>query len=178
MQDKMLLELLQSKPHKGIERIMKEYMGFVYAIAKTRLIGVCTLEDVEELATDVFFYLYEQRENIDLGRGSLKAWLAVITTRRAVDLYRSRIAKGTDLPLNEATLASDDLLEKQEDRAVVIDAIKKLGDPDTDILLRKLYFGQTAKEIAKIKNMSQSAVEKRISRSYVKLREILGGEAL
>ncbi len=177
MQDKMLLDLLLSKPHKGIERIMKEYTGFVYAIAKTRLIGVCTLEDVEELASDVFFYLYEQRENINLEKGSLKTWLAVITTRRAVDLYRKKTAQGKELPLYEETLSSDDFIEKQEDRAAVVAAIKELGEPDTEILLRKLYFGQTAREIAKIKDMSTSAVEKRISRSYVKLRELLGGEA-
>lgn len=177
MQDKMLLDLLLSKPHKGIERIMKEYTGFVYAIAKTRLIGVCTLEDIEELASDVFFYIYEQREKIDLEKGSLKTWLAVITTRRSVDLYRKKTAQGGSLPLYEDAVATEDFIEKQEDRAAVVAAIKELGEPDTEILLRKLYFGQTAREIAKIKDMSQSAVEKRISRSYVKLRELLGGEA-
>ncbi len=176
MQDKMLLDLLLSKPHKGIERIMKEYTGFVYAIAKTRLIGVCTIEDIEELASDVFFYIYEQREKIDLEKGSLKSWLAVITTRRSVDLYRKKTARGNSLPLCDDALSTEDFIVQQEDRAAVVAAIKELGEPDTEILIRKLYFGQTAREIAKIKDMSQSAVEKRISRSYIKLRELLGGE--
>ncbi len=175
MQDNVLIELLQKNPHKGIERIMREYTGFVYAIAKTKLIGICTLEDIEEIVSDVFFQLYEQRESLDISKGSLKAWLAVTVTRRAIDIYRKK-APENSISLREDIPEKEDQFEKSTERTAIVTAIKSLGEPNSEILLRKLYFGQTAREIANIKGMTTSAVEKRISRSYVILRELLGGE--
>jgi RNA polymerase sigma-70 factor (ECF subfamily) len=52
-------------------------------------------------------------------------------------------------------------------------AIKALGEPDTQIFLRRYFFGQRNKDIAKDLGMNATAVNKRISRGFVRLREIL-----
>lgn len=181
MQDEDLLRLLQKQPEKGLKHLMDEYTGLVWSIARAKLSQVCSDEDIEELASDIFLLMYYQSGKIDLQKGSVKAYLAVITARKAVNLYRKKMAgAGPTFFLNEDITALDkDLPEEQvqrtQARQAVVDAIKELAYPDREIIIRRVYFSQSAKAIAQEMNLTSTAVDKRISRCYERLRGDLGG---
>ena len=104
----------------------------------------------------------------------MKAWLCVIARHNAVDFARKNsptLPLEEEIAVSETTLESD--LEELELRKAVLEAVKALGDPDREILLRKFYFGESSKEIAARLKMSVSNVDVRTSRAVEKLRKNL-----
>ena len=63
--------------------------------------------------------------------------------------------------------------EKKERSRLVSEAIRSLGEPDCTIILRKFFFGETAKEISERVSLSAENVQKRSQRALAKLRELL-----
>ncbi len=175
--DENLLQLLRYQPEKGLKMLMDSYLGLVYNIVRNKLYSTCSIEDIEECVSSVFFEIYESRNNIDLSKGSLKSFLAVIAKRRAIDLYRNKenfIGKivyfdGYDpensLPINQYEI-------DKETKSVLLESIKALGEPDREIFIRKYYLGQSTKTIAKSLGFKENTVDKKVSRGLAKLKKI------
>ena len=53
----------------------------------------------------------------------------------------------------------------------LIAAVKSLGEPDSEIIIRKYYFGETTKQISNRLSMTISAIDTRASRALKRLRE-------
>lgn len=174
MTDEELLELLKTKPDKGINALLKQYGGLVYSAVKRKLSGFGFGDkDIEACAVDTFSDFYMDIDKFDLSKGSIKAWLCVIARHNAIDMAR----RNAPLPLDEEQNMSDcsleSNLEEQELRKAVLEAVKALDEPDREILLRKFYFGESSKEIAKRLKMTVSNVDTRTSRAVEKLRKSL-----
>ena len=137
MDDRELLQVLQKNPENGMRLVMKEYTGLCYYIVKQKLADF-SAEEIEECVSDVFLAFYHQYTAIDLERGSIKGFLAVLSRRKAVDRWRKLAGKET-LPLQEEITAAD-TLEQQEDRQILLDAVRALGpgrqNIASEILLR------------------------------------------
>jgi len=57
----------------------------------------------------------------------------------------------------------------------LINEIKALGEPDSEIIIRKYYFGQSTRLIARALKLKENTVDKKVSRGLQKLRQSLGG---
>jgi len=68
-----------------------------------------------------------------------------------------------------------EMVNQKEEKQRLYQAILDLGEPDTTIILRKYFYGETAKQIAKKLSMSVSSVHKRAERALKKLRIRLEG---
>lgn len=184
LSDDELLHLFKLRPEKALDKMMDMYVGLVYAIASDKLAVICTKEDIEECVSDVFYEIYKQRNTIDLQKGSIKAFIAVVAKRKAIDVYRSLKNKNSkvvslDDTFYENTVSDNTNVEQtvaeKESQAVIIREIKALGEPDSDIFIRKYYFGQSTKLISKALGIKENTIDKKVSRGLVKLREVLGG---
>jgi len=184
LSDGELLQLLKTKPEKAIDKMINIYGGLVYTIASDKLSFICSKEDIEECVSDVFYEVYRHRELIDLKKGSLKAFIAVISKRKAIDIYRSLKNKNSkvvslDDIFYESTVPDKTNIEQsvaeKEEQAAIIREIKTLGEPDSEIFIRKYYFGQSTKIIAKALGIKENTIDKKVSRGLAKLREVLGG---
>ena len=51
-----------------------------------------------------------------------------------------------------------------------MDAVKGLGEPDSEIIIRKFYLGESSKQISDRLSMTVSAIDTRTSRALKKLR--------
>jgi RNA polymerase sigma-70 factor (ECF subfamily) len=176
--EKELLTFLLQTPEQGLEIIMNRYMAFVYTIVYGKLSDVCKKQDMEECVSDIFFEVYRTRSLIDLEKGSLKAYLAVVAKRRAIDVFRKHKGNAEDVSLDafgHDWLASKDSVTAGENSDILVDEIKALGEPDSQILIRKYYFGQSAKAIARVLGLKENTVNKRASRALAKLKVALGG---
>jgi RNA polymerase sigma-70 factor, ECF subfamily len=170
-----LLKLLDTHPEKGLRKLMDAYMGLVYTIVQSKLTGG-PREDIEECASDVFFEVYRGRASIDLNKGSLKAYLAVVAKRRAIDRFRSYKPAETHAVSLE-NLYHEPASEKESyngTRDALINEINALGEPDREIFIRKYYLGQSTRTIAEALRLKENTVDKRVSRGLLKLRESLG----
>lgn len=178
MTDKELIKKLKKDKSSGLSAVIDLYSGLLYKIAAGVILPLGTKEDVEECVSDSFIAFYGEINKINLEKASIKTYLAVITKRKAIDHYRT-LKKATALiPYDEAELseaATQDFTVSTDKKSALIKAVKNLGEPDTTIVTRKFYLGETAAEIAAELDMSEAAVQKRIERSKKKLKEELGG---
>src|ERR1700722_5583505 len=71
----------------ALSRVYEQTVGQVFAIASRVL--RCR-EDAEEVVCDVYTHAWQRAGTYDSGRGTVMAWLAVMTKNRAVDRLRQR----------------------------------------------------------------------------------------
>lgn len=181
MVDRELINLLIRSPDKGLQAVMKHYMGIVHTVVAGRLGDAGSRLDVEECVSEVFVELYQKRDSIDPNKGSLKAYLCAIARHRAVDRYRQLLRESAALSLDEegaAHLAANSSSPEEEalaaeSRRALLQAVADLGEPDHEIILRKFYLQEPSKSIAARLNMTVSAVDTRTHRALAKLREQL-----
>ena len=181
--DKKILDLLKNKPEKGLEKLINTYSGLVYTIIYNKLNQYFSVEDIEECVSSVFYEVYENRNVIDLSKGTLKAYIAVLSKRRAIDLFRKNskhVANLVYLKTQELEDCIENRLFNVEDEVdtetkdMLIQAIKALGEPDSEIFIRKYYHSQNSKEISGLMGIKQNTIDKRLSRGLSKLRVIVG----
>ena len=181
--DKKLLELIKKHPDRGMNLLMNEYGGLVFYVVQKRLVN--NLNDIEECVSDVFIDFYSNINSVDLSKGSIKAFLVTIATRRAIDTYRRNSAHQEVYSLDEEHSFIEYMLPKEnnnpeelaiqkynEDR--LLQAVKDLGEPDSQILYRRYFMQQSVKEIAETLGMKSNSVTKRITRALSVLEERLG----
>ena len=183
--EEKILALLIEKPEKGLEKLMNTYAGLVYTIVHNKLYPNCSKEDVEECVSAIFYEVYENRNSIDLSKGSLKSFLAVLAKRRAIDIFRKK-EKVLGMVVSLEAYSNEGIIEEKlsssvatgaegETKELILESMKSLGEPDNEIFIRKYYFGQSTKIIAKLLGLKENTVDKKVSRGLVKLRGILEG---
>ena len=181
--DKKLLELIKKHPNKGMNLLMNEYGGLVFYVVQKRLQN--NMNDIEECVSDVFIDFYSNINAVDLNKGSIKAFLVTIATRRAIDTYRRNSVHQEVYSLDDEHSFTEYMLPKEnnnpeelaiqkndEDR--LLQAVKELGEPDSQILYRRYFMQQSVKEIAETLGMKSNSVSKRITRALSVLEERLG----
>ncbi len=178
MTDKELLKKLKKNKSSGLSAVIDLYSGLLYKIAAGIILPLGTKEDVEECVSDSFLAFYGEIDKIDLEKASIKAYLAVITKRRAIDFYR-RLKRASELISDEAAESipsvAEDFTLTEERKSAVFSALSKLEEPDKTIVIRRFYLGETAAETGRVLGMSEGAVQKRLERSKSKLKAELGG---
>lgn len=182
MTDEQMLLLLKSDPERGLRELMREHTGLVCGIVRNRVGGVCGERDIEECVSDIFTAFYCSLARVDTGRGSVRGWLCAIAKNKASDLYRRVVRTGASLDdegLNE--LPFDGITPEQsaidaESRRELVDAIASLPDIDREIIVRKFYYREPSKNIARRLGITVSAVDTRTHRALKKLRDVLGGK--
>jgi len=176
-----LCELLVQSPERGLEVLMNRYMAFVCAIVRGKLSEVCGKRDVEECVSDVFYEMYRMRESLDLTKGSLKAYLAVLAKRRAIDVYRKQRKTNnvlTSLDVRDCDVAPsphnvEEAVADKELSLLLLKEIQELGWPDSQIVIRKYYFGQSTRTIAQALGIKENTVDKKKSRALAKLKQAI-----
>ncbi len=185
MEDSKLLQLLYKDPSAGMEQLMNQYAGLVYAVIKGKLSESYYISsDIEDCVADVFSEFYTELTKYDLNVSSIKSYLCVLARNHAIDVVRKRERQRGDVSINDEECLlqiSDDItidneFAEEELRREVFSWVKALGEPDSSIIIRKYYLGQSSKEIADALKLTVSNVDTRTSRAISKLRKLYGGK--
>ena len=187
MEDSKLLRLLHKDPSAGMEQLMNQYAGLIYAVVKSKLNGPHYVSsDLEDCVADVFSEFYTALAKYDPTISSIKSYLCVLARYHATDIARKRERQRGDVSLDDG----DSLLQIADSFTVegdftedalrheVLSAVKALGEPDASIIIRKYYFGESSKEIADVLKLTVSNVDTRAHRALNKLRKLFGGNAV
>ena len=179
MKDGKLLTLLNKDPNAGMEQLIRQYAGLVFAVVKGRLADLCDSSEIEDCVTDVFLRFQTGLKTF-VPRASLKNYLAVIARNTAGTYARNRTVTASldaeDFPMEIPE--GDDFTEEVAKRdllARIWREIHAMGQPDREILIRKYYLGQSSKQIAADMHMTVSNVDTRAHRAIRKLRTKFGG---
>ena len=171
MTDSELLVLLRDDPERGISQMISQYGGYVAAIVRSKLRDAASKEDIEETVSDVFIKIWEWRQTHPEETANLRALLAVIAKRRAVNRFYAL----TKQPVCENYEMLPEIAQEgsePDDSVILMQAVRDLGEPDSEIILRRYYFGQTSKEIGAALRLAPNTVDQKLSRGIRKLRAI------
>ncbi len=186
MHDDKLLRLLHKDPNAGMEQLMDQYAGLVYAVVKSKLCdSYYVSSDIEDCVADVFSNFYTNLCDYNPNLSSIKSYLCVIARNQAHNILLKRCRQGgISLDDKDSFLQAvvdevliDSELADSELRREVIKAVEDLGEPDSSIILRKYYFNESSKDIAKALRLSVSNVDTRAHRALTKLRNKFGGNS-
>lgn len=182
--DELLLGLIREGDEIALSRLYDRKSRFVFSLAYN-LLG--NKDDAEEITEEVFFRLWEKADSFDKSRGSVLAWLAIITRRLAIDKTRSRQFKSRSKEVSlEAVDAASNLGDRHEkgarniesmvDTDRISEALNQLSNTQREMIKLSYYEGLSHSKIADRLDAPLGTVKTRIREAVIQLRRILGVE--
>lgn len=146
------------------------YAVLMRSVAKRRL-GFEDLAD--DVVQDVLCRLWHQPSAFDPGRGTLRTYLLVQTSSRAIDLLRSTGARrgreGAACLVPSAPGACDDQALASIDAATVRRALRRLDDPARIAIELAFFCGLSYREVAEALDEPEGTIKSRIRRGLQQL---------
>lgn len=169
--DSEIVALLNTSNVQGLKKTFDKYHQqlFKYLLYRTGNAG-----DAEDLLQNVYLRLWKYRNSIT--NENLSAYLYSIATSLSNNLAKKR---KTELEFNRKiarqSVSESDAEEiwEQEDLEKLKQCIHQLPEKQRTTLLMNRMEGLTHREIARYLDLSQKAIEKRISKAYELLRACL-----
>ncbi len=167
-----MLRLLKNGETDALLYFIDRYGRYIAKIIQAVLGSQGTVEDAEELASDVFAALWDSRDRLDPKR-AVKPYLAAIARNAALKWARSHRPQE---PLPEE-LSLPDGGDGPELRAIrmeriqtVQEALWEMKGDDREIFLRFYYLEQRVSDIAAAMGLNPSTVKSRLARGRKALR--------
>jgi RNA polymerase sigma-70 factor (ECF subfamily) len=169
------LEAFRRGEPAGTRALYQAYGRLVYAVAH-RVLG--THELAEEATQQTFVRAWQAADRVDVDRDPA-AWLATISKRSAIDIYRREARRPkralADVPANDpalVTLPPD--LGALDAMWRVRTAIDELPDDEAIVVRLQHLDGLTQHEIADQLGLALGTVKSRSHRAHQRLAAVLG----
>src|SRR6201998_3484416 len=158
--DMRLVARIRAGDQQAMSELYDRYAKVVYAVALRVLQDAAAAEDVLQ---DVFLQLWRNPDAFDASRGSLAAWLAVISRHRAIDRLRKR---RPEVDIEDCVIAGGPDLRDETERNLVVEKVRSVlaeMNPDQRRALELAYFeGLTHTEIAEKTSEPLGTIKTRI----------------
>ncbi len=171
--DLELIQLVQSGDIEKLailyERYKKQLFSYFFRVSGNR-------ERSEDMVQTVFYRILKGSKQFK-AKSKFTSWMFSIGHNVLVDSFKKRENKNllSDMVQFENKEESDDLvevMEKKEQIKLLKMAMKRLSFEKREPLILSRYEGLKYKEIAKIMNLSESAVKVRVFRAIEELKKI------
>lgn len=178
--DGPLLDRLRAGDEDALARVYDLHADLVFGLARR----VTRDEQLAgEITQDVFAYLWELPNRVDLTRGSLRSYLAVVTHRRAVDEIRRNerririeaAAARTD-PQDGPEAEVVDAAAASWRRQRLTAALRALSTDQRRAVELAYYEGYTYKQVASVLGIPEGTAKSRLRLAIARLRALLGDE--
>lgn len=174
-----LVEGIKNKDVLAYEYMINKYTKIIYCLGYNILSGYLNKEDIEECVSDVFLDAWMKIHEFDQEKGNFRTWLLILTKYKALTYKRKK--GGTNVvQIEEFEIKDDYDLEKQfflrQDQEKVIEIINTFKKVDKEIFFRRYFFGEKISDLAKTFNLSRSAIDNRLLRGRILIKEGLNYE--
>lgn len=178
-----LIQAIQAGDERALGTLYDLHSPSMYALA-----GAIVREDAdaEEVVADVFLSVWRNPDAYDPTRGSLGAYLTVMTRSKALDRVRARRRRrraeersasvdpsGIATPMGEAGPSPDDRVDVAEMRALLEPALGALPEAQQEAIALAYLGGYSHSEIADALSEPLGTVKTRIRTGMAKLRDAL-----
>jgi len=179
--DALLVERIRAGDDQALAAVYDQHAGLVYGLARRVARDEQLARDVTQ---EVFTYLWEMPNRVDLTRGSLRTYLALLAHRRAVDEVRRHKARFRA----ETALARPEPEEGPETRVVDAAAqtwrkkhlaalLDMLPAEQRKAVQLAYYDGLTYVQVAKAMGIPEGTAKTRLRSALARLRALLTDEA-
>lgn len=154
--------------------------GWIYSLAFSI---VKNQADAEEVTQEVFLTVWKKAPDFSESRGSVRAWLAVMTRHLAIDRTRGRQFKesirsdsGDALENHITDTPAVATIQSSLDGNYIGQAMQLLEEPQRRVLYMSYYEGYSHSEIAQRLDLPVGTVKSRIRSGVNRLRGLLEEE--
>lgn len=183
MEDTTIVELFWKRDETGIQELSSKYGGYCYKIAWNLLEDH---EDTEECLNDTWLaawrYMPPQRPAV------LSVFVGKLTRGFAIDCFRKKhAAKRMDTHMEDVcgemeelnfSYAVEEKMAEKELVKTIEKFLRKLSEADRDIFIRRYWYLDPIKAIAKRHGVSEGCIKTNLCRNRKKLYRILKKEAM
>jgi RNA polymerase sigma-70 factor (ECF subfamily) len=171
------VDAMRADDADSLGRLYDETSSIVYGFALRVLNNQA---DAEEVVLDVYQQVWNSRRNFDAQRGSVRAWLTMLTRSRAIDRLRasgtrekreSSMQEGWEPLSFEPVPETETIL--QEERQLVRHALTKLTAEEREAIELAFFRGLTHVEVAEAVGAPLGTIKTRIRSGLRKMREPL-----
>ncbi len=169
LSDKQLVERARAGDKSAFEELFHRHQDGVYRLARAR---AASDEAALDLVQEVFLKAYRELKDLRSG-SSFRAWTYRICLNLAASRARSEgrrlRAESLAMPRPEGTVEPIQAMMREETLARLRALLRRLPRLMVDTLLLREVEGLSYKEISKVMNCSEKAVEMRLFRARGKL---------
>lgn len=172
--EQRLEECLKNGDLKALEKIMRYYTGYVCAVARNFSGGILSEDDIDELAIDIFYKLWEHRQNLLVENG-LRAYLAAMTRNAVKNKLRILPPENDnidDMELSDS-VSIEERAEFNETLSALYEALATLNEDEREIFEQFTFMGLKSSQISKLVNIPANTVRSKLKRTREKLKKIL-----
>ena len=178
--DAALLARVRAGDESALGLIYDAHAGVVYGLARRVTRDEHLAQDITQ---EVFTYLWELPDRVDLDRGSLRSYLAVLAHRRAVDEVRRSERRARSEASLEEPVAEDGPENAIVDTAAaawskqrIADVLAKLPDEQRAAICLAYFDGLTYTQVARALGIPEGTAKSRLRLALGRLRTLLGDE--
>jgi RNA polymerase sigma-70 factor (ECF subfamily) len=176
----MLLARVRAGDDRALSMVYDQHADLVFGLARRVTRDEQLARDITQ---EVFTYLWELPDRVDLNRGSLRAYLAVLTHRRAVDeIRRSERRARTEAASPRTELADGpevgvvDAAAREWCRSQLAAGLARLPVEQRVAVELAYYDGLTYKQVARRLGIPEGTAKSRLRMAMTKLRSLLGDD--
>jgi RNA polymerase sigma-70 factor (ECF subfamily) len=178
-----LVHAMARGEQSAFSSLYQQTVAQIFAVARSMLRNK---EDAEEIVCDVYTFAWQRAHAYDGTRGSVMAWLCVMTRNRAVDRLRQRRAtlslddeKHEELQksLVAQTLGPDQMLAQFQSGTAVHRALAALSKQRQHLIGLAFFQGLTHEEIALVVGMPLGTVKSHLRRALAVLQGELSAQS-
>jgi RNA polymerase sigma-70 factor (ECF subfamily) len=174
--DESLLTILRRRDREALSELFRRYSRLVFSIG-LRILG--DAGEAEDLAQEVFLYLFQRAELFDANKGGAKAWIVQVAWHRSLDrrkyLHRRSFYSGTDVSTLSDTLKGQEDVEDDLASKLNVERLRGAFEnlSDQQRLTLELFFfeGLDMREIATRLDESPANIRHYYYRGLQKLRK-------
>lgn len=175
--EERLAEKLKKGSPSALEKIIDVYSGYVCAVIRNFSRGGLSENDIDELCSDVFFRIWQHRENLDPTLG-LRPYLSAAAKNAVKNRFRSDKSQMlSDGDISEFEIADDfrvsERAELNQTMSCLNEGLKELSSRDREIFLMFYFYGEKASDIAAKTGLAEGSVRSVLSRTREKLKNYL-----
>jgi RNA polymerase sigma-70 factor (ECF subfamily) len=179
-QDVALLARIRVGDDQALAVVYDRQAALVYGLAR-RVTGDEQL--AHDVTQEVFTHLWELPNRVDLSRGSLRSYLAVVAHRRAVDEVRRSERRNRTENAHAGREAEEgpeeDVVEAMTrawGRQRVAAVLAQLPNDQRTAIGLAFYEGQTYTQVARTLGIPEGTAKSRLRLALARLRVLLGDE--
>lgn len=175
MADNVIIEKIKRKDEHGFSMLINQYSAYITAIISNFSRGALKLEDIEEVAADVFISVWNSGDKLR-DSSTLKPYLAQIARNATISRLRksgyNTVSFDDDILIVSKDGLPDEITIQREQKEIVNEAVESFGEPEREIFIRYYFFGEKVNAIAQRLNLNPATIKTKLHRGRKRIKSL------